>query len=152
MIIDDKTLLRFMNKVKFFEPGKCWEWTGYIRKDGYANFWVKNKVFLAHRFSYLIAKGDIPRDMSVCHSCDNPKCINPDHLWLGTHAENMKDCAKKGRIVNPELNKKHCKRNHPLFGDNLRLYKDKSKGLIFRKCRACDRIRARKYREHRSEV
>lgn len=136
---------RFMAKIKFFEKGKCWEWSGYRRKDGYANFWIGDKVFLAHRVSYMLTNGQVDQGLKVCHKCDNRACVNPSHLWVGTQKENMQDCKKKGRLKNPETEKTHCKHGHPLFGENLRVYVAKS-GLSFRKCRKCDCIRSKKYR------
>jgi len=82
----------------------CWEYTGFIWKDGYGQRSFgqrgKKKVTKVHRIAYEIWKGEIPEGMLVCHSCDNRKCFNPDHLWLGTHADNARDMHEKGRQVN----------------------------------------------------
>lgn len=72
----------------------CWEWQGALDEDGYGIIGVKQK--LTHRLSYEFFVGPI-NGMNVCHSCDNPKCINPGHLWLGTHADNARDKTEKGR-------------------------------------------------------
>ncbi len=91
-IIDPK--IRFLKKVKKTE--NCWFWTGYKNRKGYGSF-VSMGETLAHRFSYLLYKGQIPENMQVCHHCDNPSCVNPEHLWVGTNSENQIDCVKKGR-------------------------------------------------------
>jgi hypothetical protein len=78
----------------------CWEWNGWISKGGYPMTkdydCIKTNI-LAHRLSYKVFKGDIPDGMLVCHACDNKKCCNPKHLWLGTHHDNNQDCLMKGR-------------------------------------------------------
>lgn len=77
-----------------FEKGDgCWEWKGAKTKAGYG--WFSAKI--ASRISWEIYRGKIPKDMLVCHKCDNPPCVNPDHLFLGTHKDNTLDMIKKGR-------------------------------------------------------
>ena len=87
----------------------CWEWIGMTKshhKIYYGILWnprIKGKprkYQYAHRISYILHKGEIPKGLSVCHKCDNGICINPDHLFLGTHKDNMNDMAKKGRAKN----------------------------------------------------
>jgi len=75
----------------------CWEWKGYRNKDNYGQFQLKGKIRYTHCVAYELAKGAIPEGMEVCHTCDNPPCCNPDHLWLGTHHDNMLDMKRKGR-------------------------------------------------------
>jgi ribosomal protein S27E len=75
----------------------CWLWTGGTYKFGHGNFITHNKKTGAHRFSYEIHKGIIPKGMYVLHTCDVPACVNPSHLFLGTHEDNIIDMAKKNR-------------------------------------------------------
>lgn len=92
--IDPK--IRFFAKVKKTES--CWLWTGAKFTNGYGVFCSYPKKNLkAHRFSYELHKGKIPPDKFVCHSCDIKLCVNPDHLWLGTQKENIRDSMAKNR-------------------------------------------------------
>ena len=75
----------------------CWIWEGKTVGQGYGGFWANNKTELAHRSSWKIYKGEIPKGMCVLHSCDTPSCVNPRHLFVGTHKENTQDCIKKKR-------------------------------------------------------
>jgi hypothetical protein len=75
----------------------CWEWRGALNEHGYGWLKWKQKYWLAHRFAYDTWVGNIPDGQVVCHACDNPKCINPKHLWLGTPAQNRMDMYTKGR-------------------------------------------------------
>lgn len=75
----------------------CWEWMGYVSQYGYAIAIRQQKNYRASRLSYITFKGPIPPGLCVCHSCDNPSCVNPNHLWLGTMADNIKDRDNKGR-------------------------------------------------------
>ena len=89
------------NKLRFFSKavknGDCLEWSGSLNKHGYGVARHNKSVMLAHRVSYLMSNGEIPDGMCICHKCDNPKCINPDHLFAGNHSTNMEDMRIKSR-------------------------------------------------------
>lgn len=91
-------MIRFWKKVD--KTTSCWNWVGFINKKGYGSIWYNGENMRVHRFSYFIHFGEIPKDLNVCHSCDNPKCVNPKHLFIGTTQDNVDDKIKKGRGAN----------------------------------------------------
>lgn len=97
----------FLKKINKNSKNSCWNWKGYINPSGYGEFFCskKNKHIRAHRLSYSLFKGEIPEGMFVCHTCDNPSCVNPDHLWVGTPKDNVQDMIKKGRGSKPPLHR-----------------------------------------------
>lgn len=86
----------FLQQIFHDEESGCLEWTGAVNNKGYGQIWINGTLWLCHRYSYQIAKGEI-KGAVVCHKCDNPRCVNPDHLFLGTQLDNMRDMHKKGR-------------------------------------------------------
>lgn len=103
----------------------CWLWEAGKGSDGYGQFEVNGKKVKVHRYSYEIHKGEIPEGIDVLHTCDVRPCVNPDHLWLGTDADNNRDMREKGRAVDNrgkvyKSRNSHCKNGHELIGDNLK--------------------------------
>ncbi len=105
LIVGDKhpitePIVRFMRKVEKDSVSECWNWTAFRGKDGYGSFGVGPRsegIELAHRWSYAHHVGPIPDGLYVLHHCDNPSCVNPDHLFVGTQADNVHDMWAKGR-------------------------------------------------------
>ena len=95
--MNEMVLARFWAKVRRSLDGECWEWTASRTLGGYGQMVIANKHFLAHRMSWVIAFGEIPSGMCVLHKCDNPRCVNPRHLFLGTVIDNALDRDRKGR-------------------------------------------------------
>lgn len=93
-----KTLLeRFEEKFIPVTESGCWIWTAYTNADGYGQINADNRMKKAHRVSWELYNGVIPDSMCICHKCDTPSCVNPNHLFLGTHTENIQDMFLKGR-------------------------------------------------------
>lgn len=97
-------LSRFNAKVNKTEG--CWLWTGAKKTSGYGNFFVNERYVLAHRASWEMVNGPIQDGLYVCHKCDTPSCVNPDHLFLGTPKDNQRDMYSKGR------GNRHAKLSH----------------------------------------
>lgn len=99
--LTDSDEVRFWMKVR--SGPNCWEWTSVKTRNGYGRFGINGRLPRAARISWVLHYGPIPAGFLVCHRCDNPGCVRPDHLFLGTPLENMKDMVRKGRSFSPSI-------------------------------------------------
>ncbi len=135
----DKFVNLFLDNISINIVTGCWEWTGVVDPSGYGKIFSDGaicgqRLVAAHRFSYMLHKGDIPTGMVIDHLCRNRKCSNPSHLECVTALEN----TMRGEAW-PVLNSKktHCHKGHPFSGDNLRYYI--WRGRTLRRCIQCQR-------------
>lgn len=138
-------LSRIMNRIRKVESG-CWEYTGHIMPSGYVDVCYRGHPKRAHRLVYMALHGPIkpwPIEV-VLHSCDNRKCLNPDHLSLGTQQENIRDCVGKNRQASRR--KTHCPHGHAYAEHGREFMSDKciQQATPWRSCRTCSRIGQRR--------
>lgn len=132
-IMPPNSLNRFLSKIKKSE--NCWLWVGSKKKSGYGIFCLFGKSLNAHRVSFSHFKTTLLPGHLVLHTCNNPSCVNPEHLILGDQTENMRHKVESGRHHNK--NKTHCKRGHKLAGKNLSIVS----ATKYRRCLACQRLK-----------
>lgn len=113
-------------KVRVESLGPCWEWTGATAKKGYGNFNANGKTTSAHRYSYILHNGDLPKGKQVNHKCNYRKCVNPDHMYAGTQTQNLRDREKFGTTPRGSTHK-----NTKLSAKDVKaIYGDKRKGVV----------------------
>src|ERR1039458_6208527 len=138
---------RFLGKIEFIPFHECWEWVAHKNKQGYGTFCLPDeRNARAHRASWRLFMGVIPEGIFVCHRCDNPSCVRPEHLFLGTPRDNVLDALMKGRLRSPNRGlagkrKENCVRGHKFTEENTFTSGGK------RRCRKCIRIRDASRRE-----
>lgn len=134
------TLERFSAKTTYNKETGCLEWNGSLNNSGYGNFWLEGTSDKAHRVSWTLTNGEIPEGLFVLHKCDNPKCVNTDHLFLGTAKDNALDRKAKGR--NGRSNLTNCPNGHAYNEENTYHFPDGR-----RSCRVCRREEMRQRRQ-----
>jgi HNH endonuclease len=111
----------------------CWLYAGNTNAAGYGITTIRQRRLFAHRFAYELAVGKIPSGMLICHRCDTPACVNPDHLFIGSGADNTHDMQRKGRGRGRFTGATHCSHGHEFTAENTHVVPGESK----RRCKAC---------------
>jgi len=130
---------------RFVDSNGCWRWLGSQDKDDCGVISINDKTRKVHRVAFELFSGPIPKDSFVCHTCDNPWCFNPAHLFLGDSYDNKMDSMEKGRAAEDNLadynrEKTHCPHGHEYTPENT--YMQLAHGRPCRQCRACRRARS----------
>lgn len=111
---------RFWKRVDKRSDAECWPWIGTIGTWGYGSFWFRGCTRNASRVAWILTHGEIEGDYVVCHTCDNPACCNPSHLFLGTQGDNVRDCNLKGRGKGQYTSDSHPRHTAKLSAEQVR--------------------------------
>jgi hypothetical protein len=139
----------FAARFKPGSPDECWLWQGYRQPSGYGHLYGidpdtgRQKAMMATRYAYLLHKGAIPDGHVICHTCDNPPCVNPAHLWAGTNKANSQDCILKGR-ARGNSNADYCRSGHLRTPDNTAIVSNR------RLCKICNRASSNRFNQKKA--
>jgi HNH endonuclease len=140
-VTDAELIARIKGKVQISESG-CWIYPGSLNGGGYCQASFNGRKYMVHRFMYELTYGmKINPKLVVCHECDTPRCCNPEHLWIGTEKQNMRDAADKGRWKQRQGS--HCKNGHEYTAESTRMRLQR--GRLVRVCKECEREKQRQY-------
>lgn len=143
----DQEIRRFKSYVDMRGKDDCWPWIGRkLKKTGRGQFRARKGVFSAPRVSFSIWNRDLAPEECALHTCDNPNCVNPSHLWVGTQLDNIADRDAKQRN---RLRATRCVNGHELTGENIRYFGPAGR---WRACKACAREHQRRYRKRREVI
>lgn len=131
----DEIAKRVLARVVVTASG-CWLWQGHANSLGYGEMGFKGRTWIITRLMWCATMGEFDPRLDICHTCDTPACVNPTHLWAGSRSQNVVDSVEKGRHFLAAAT--HCKRDHPLSGENLYVRNDGK-----RVCRICETARGR---------
>lgn len=137
---DDQYRAKLKSLLKVQENG-CWEYQGWCNEWGYGTMGYCGDTWMVPRLAYVLWKGPIPVGHYICHTCDNPPCGNPSHLWPGKSRENLKDCVSKGRHA--QASQTACVHGHEFTPENIRWHFEIKTGKLKRHCKACELARCR---------
>ena len=139
------TLHKIHNHFSVESNSGCWIWLGGVDRKGYGTLLQNKKRVFAHRLALAEAQPPMQHDMLACHKCDVPRCINPDHLFWGTHKENSQDALAKGRTGNSFQSEKLLCKNGHRFDESNTKYVANREGSEKRACRECRRLSSARY-------
>jgi hypothetical protein len=142
---------RLLDKIDIRGQDECWPWTGAVNRSNRGQFSISGRTVSAPRAVLeFLAGQDVPSHLYALHNCDNPNCVNPDHLWLGTQQDNMDDMRDKGR---ERVHSTHCPSGHRYTKDNTAWRRaGNSNNRQVRRCRTCSREQSkRSYEKHKEK-